>query len=288
MIRLVLDTDANNEIDDQYAIAYLVKSERFDVCGIYACPYLNNKVSTPKEGMEKSYDEIKKILRLSNKFELENKVMKGSTKFLSDEGTPVISEAAKDLIKHALRSTPEKPLVVIAIGCLTNIASALLMEPSIKDLIHIYCLGGVALWLSGTQTEFNFSEDVAAARIVFKKVKNITWIPGPGVASSLTTSEWELRHWLQDKNDLCNYLIEITSNAANEYAKNRPWTRIIWDISAVVAATNNFLMLIEKKINRVVPINGGEFAPYSGEDINYVIQLNRDAIFEDMFYVLSK
>jgi inosine-uridine nucleoside N-ribohydrolase len=43
-------------------------------------------------------------------------------------------------------------------------------------------LGGVALWLSGTQTEFNFSEDVAAARIVFKKVKNITWIPGPGVA----------------------------------------------------------------------------------------------------------
>jgi hypothetical protein len=93
---------------------------------------------------------------------------------------------------------------------------------------------------------------------------------------------------LQDKNDLCNYLIEITSNAANEYAENRPWTRIIWDISAVVAATNNFLMLIEKKINRIVPINGGEFAPYSGEDINYVIQLNRDAVFEDVFYVLSK
>ena len=39
MLRVVLDTDADNEIDDQYAISYLVKSERFDIQGIYACPY---------------------------------------------------------------------------------------------------------------------------------------------------------------------------------------------------------------------------------------------------------
>ena len=287
MLRVVLDTDADNEIDDQYAISYLIKSERFDIQGIYACPYFNEKVKSAEEGMEKSYNEIKKILKLAKYEHLHEKVKKGSNKFLQDEITPVVSDAAKDLIKQALRATPEKPLIVIAIGCLTNIASALLLEPSIKNLIHVYCLGGVALWLAGTQDEFNFFEDPIAARVVFN-TKNITVVPGPGVASALTTSEWELRHWLSNKNELCDYLVEHTCDVANEYAKNKPWTRIIWDISAIVAVINNFMMVNKRKEKRFIPLDGANYAPYNGEDIDYVYQLHRDAIFEDVFSILAK
>ena len=61
--RAVLDTDAFNEIDDQFAIAYALKSpERISLEAIYAAPFLNGKSESPEDGMEKSYDEIRKLL----------------------------------------------------------------------------------------------------------------------------------------------------------------------------------------------------------------------------------
>ena len=65
-IDVVLDTDAYNEIDDQYAISYMIKSkERLNTKAIYAATFFGNgKSSSPKDGMEKSYDEIHKLLSL--------------------------------------------------------------------------------------------------------------------------------------------------------------------------------------------------------------------------------
>ena len=60
---MVLDTDAYNEIDDQFAISYLLKSkEKLNTKAIYAAPFLNNKVSSPAEGMKKVMMKIKKEL----------------------------------------------------------------------------------------------------------------------------------------------------------------------------------------------------------------------------------
>ena len=58
-VDVVLDTDAYNEIDDQYAIAYLLNSEdKLNVKAIYAAPFFNENSKSPKDGMERSYDEI--------------------------------------------------------------------------------------------------------------------------------------------------------------------------------------------------------------------------------------
>lgn len=65
-VDVVLDTDTYNEIDDQYALAYLIKNdEKLKLKAIYAAPFCNNKAATPAIGMQKSYDEIKNILSLS-------------------------------------------------------------------------------------------------------------------------------------------------------------------------------------------------------------------------------
>ena len=59
MADVVLDTDAYNEIDDQFAITYLLKSkDKLNTKAIYAAPFLNEKSVSPKDGMEKSYDEM--------------------------------------------------------------------------------------------------------------------------------------------------------------------------------------------------------------------------------------
>ena len=90
-VDVVLDTDAYNEIDDQFAISYLLKSkEKLNTKAIYAAPFFNSNSESPKDGMEKSYDEIFKLLSL-----LDEKVdvFKGSEKYLDNENTPIISPA---------------------------------------------------------------------------------------------------------------------------------------------------------------------------------------------------
>ena len=70
-VDVVLDTDTYNEIDDQYALAYLLQSgDKLNVKAIYAAPFDNHKSKGPADGMEKSYNEIKNILKLMGREEL--------------------------------------------------------------------------------------------------------------------------------------------------------------------------------------------------------------------------
>ena len=58
-IHVVLDTDTYNEIDDQFALSYMVRSdEKLEVKAIYAAPFSNHHSTGPADGMEKSYQEI--------------------------------------------------------------------------------------------------------------------------------------------------------------------------------------------------------------------------------------
>lgn len=58
-VDVVIDTDTFNEVDDQFALAYLLKNQdRLRLQAIYAAPFLNEKAETPGSGMEKSYQEI--------------------------------------------------------------------------------------------------------------------------------------------------------------------------------------------------------------------------------------
>ena len=64
-VDMVLDTDAYNEIDDQFAISYMLRSEeKLNVKAIYAAPFYNPNSTSPEDGMLRSYDEIKKIISL--------------------------------------------------------------------------------------------------------------------------------------------------------------------------------------------------------------------------------
>ena len=79
VVDVVLDTDTYNEIDDQYALAYLIRSSnKLKIKGIYAAPFSNKKCNSPEAGMEKSYEEIMNILELMNEKELKKIVKKGS------------------------------------------------------------------------------------------------------------------------------------------------------------------------------------------------------------------
>src|SRR6478735_4326038 len=66
-VRVVLDTDTYNEIDDQFALVQMLLSkERFDVEAIYAAPFFNTRAESPGHGIELSYDEILRLLARLN------------------------------------------------------------------------------------------------------------------------------------------------------------------------------------------------------------------------------
>jgi len=182
-VDVVIDTDTYNEIDDQFALAFLIKSkEKLNLAGIYAAPFFNQNSSSPADGMEKSYNEIIKILTLMKRDDLKPLVKRGSEKYLPSEREPVESEAARDLAEKAMGYSPEKPLYVVSIGAITNIASAIILKPEIIDRIVVVWLGGHAHHWPDTR-EFNMMQDVAAARVIF----------GCGVKTPFAITLWIIR-----------------------------------------------------------------------------------------------
>ena len=288
IVDVVLDTDTFNEIDDQFALSYLIKKEKqLNLKAIYAAPFFNEKSTGPEDGMLKSFDEILRVLKLMKREDLNPIVYRGSKSYLPSETKPVISDAAEHLVKLASGYCAEKPLYVVAIGAITNVASALLIKPEIREKIVVVWLGGNSHdW--HTNSEFNLHQDVASARVIFGCGVPLVQLPCMGVVSAFTTSGPELEYWLRGKNELCNYLVDVTTEEAEKHSNISSWTRVIWDVTAVAWLLDGDFMY-----DRIEPSPIPEYDHYYAFDktrhpIRYVYHINRDALFEDLFRTLAE
>lgn len=276
-LNIVLDTDTYNEIDDQFALVYALSStNRLNVEAVYAAPFSNVRAAAPGEGMEKSYEEILRVLSRMG-VSPEGLVFKGSDRYLGSLETPCRSAAALDLVERAMAA--RKPLYVVAIGAITNIASAILLEPRIIEKIVVVWLGGHALYWPHT-VEFNLKQDIQAARLVFDCGVPVIQIPCMAVASHLITSVPELELYLEGKNDIGAYLTEIFRDYQQQY--NR-LTKEIWDISAVAALINPEWVPMEIVHSPVLTDQFTWSVDTRRHFIKTARNLNRDAIFQDMF-----
>lgn len=287
-VDVVIDTDTYNEIDDQFALAYLIKSdEKLNLKAIYAAPFFNSKSSGPADGMEKSYQEILRVLTLMEREDLKEVVFRGSTEYMPSEDEPVLSDAAKDLAERAMNYTEENPLYVIAIGAITNVSSALLLKPEIKDRMVLIWLGGNATHWPHNK-EFNLYQDVAGARIVFGCEVPLVQLPCMGVVSAFTTSGPELEYHLRGKNKLCDYLVDVTTKEALECYGGSTWTRPIWDVTAVAWLLDGDFME-ESLIHSPIPEYDDRYAFDNNRHfIKYVYHIKRDNLFADLFKKLAK
>jgi len=282
-IRMVLDTDTYNEVDDQFALAYALRSpERIQVEAVYAAPFYNNRSSGPKDGMEKSYEEILRILKLlgisSNNF-----VYRGSMDYLQDAKTPQESEAARNLIQRAM-ACKDDPLYVVAIGAITNVASAILMEPKIIDKIVVVWLGGHAFFWPEAR-EFNLMQDIHASRLIFDCGVPLIHIPCAGVTTHLLTTIPELEHYLMGKSEIGSYLTDIVRGYTEEpYG----WSKVIWDV-ATIAWLNNPQWVPTSLVHSPILTDQLTWSFDTGRHfIRSATHIWRDPIFADLFRKLSK
>jgi len=287
-VKAILDTDTFNEIDDQYAVAYMLKCpEKFHVMAFHAAPFSNDKADNPKLGMLKSYDEIKKILELMGRQDLFDIVYKGSEAYLKDEETPVISPAAENLVRLANEMPEGESLYVIAIGAITNVASALLMDPSIKEKIVVVWLGGNAYHMNDNR-EFNLAQDIAGARVLFNCGVPVVQLPCAGVVDKLTISQPEIEYWLKGKNPLCDYLSDITIKEAKRYSSIPTWTRVIWDVAAIAWFLDHDFMQDRLEYSPIPTYDHKIAFSKDRHMIRYVFNINRDKIINDLFSRLTE
>lgn len=285
-IDVVLDTDTYNETDDQFAVGYLLKSkEKLNTKAIYAAPFFNENSKSAKDGMEKSYEEILKILDLANE---KVDVFKGSDNYLPNETTPIISPAACDLVERAKLYSPQNPLYVAVIGAITNIASAILIDPIVAENTVVVWLGGHAHHYPDTK-EFNMYQDIAAARVVMQSGVPLVQLPCIGVVSHFRISKPELEFWLKGKNPLADHLVEYTVKVAEGYAKGKSWTRVIWDATTIGWLLDHDGLFTESVImpTRLPSYDGYYEDTANGFPMRYVYMINRDNLMTDMLKKLA-
>ena len=284
--RIILDTDTYNEVDDQFCLAYcMLAKDKIDLLSVNAAPFLNSRSTSPADGMEQSYNEIFKIMKLVDP-NASIPVYRGSTSFLPDKNTPVESDAADNIIRTVNES--EEPVIIVAIGAITNVASALIKCPELAKKTAVVWLGGHALhyWHN---YEFNLRQDIPAAQVIFDSGIPLVQVPCCGVCTEFRTSVSELKHNLSDKNALCDYLVNIVAGECDKLEKDgHAPSRIIWDVTAaaVLICPENCNMVT---IPRPIVTSDGLYATNTARPhYVYVRELNRDKIYGDLFSKLKK
>lgn len=278
ILQMVLDTDTYNEVDDQFAVVYALRSQaRMRVNALYAAPFFNEMSSGPQDGMEKSYEEILRVLDRMHEPVPDGFVHKGSPCYLPGPETPVESDAAADLVKRAMSA--EEPLYVVAIGAITNVASAILMEPRIMEKIVVVWLGGNALHWPHTW-EFNLQQDVHAARVILDSGVPLVLLPCQGVVTHLTTTVSELERYIDGRSDIGTYLTETVRTCGRE---NEAWSRVIWDVSSI-AWLNNPEWVPTELVHSPILTDQMTWSTDRGRHLIRVArQVDRDRIFTDLF-----
>ena len=280
-VNVILDTDTYNECDDQFALAYMIKSQDiFNIEAITVAPYSHKERNeTVISGREKSYNEILKICNWLN-FDTTNKVFRGAEDYICN-GYDETNDAVNKIIEVALKNNKT---YILAIGAITNVALAIKKEPKIIDKIEVIWLGGHSL-LQNNNLEFNFKQDVSAVRIVFESKVKLTIIPCKNVASNLRTSVYELNHYLKDKSELCNYLINRFYNDGYHGIQER---RVIWDISVIAYMINKEWFTSEDISCPNIKDDTSYELTTNNHKITMINYIDVNKVYEDLFEKLGE
>ncbi|MBT4952065.1 MAG: nucleoside hydrolase [Pelagibacteraceae bacterium] len=285
IVKAILDTDTYNEIDDQFALVQMLFShKRINTLSINAAPFsMNSRSDDPQKGMELSYNEIFRLLEKIN-LKKNNFVFKGSKKYIGFAKTPINSPAADNIIESAIKCSEDDPLYVIAIGAITNVASAILQEPEIINKIVVVWLGGNALYWPNNN-EFNLKQDIGGSQVLFDSGVSLILVPCNGVTSHLMSTVPEIEKYIEPHGKIGKFL----AMRFKEYNDNhKGWSKEIWDMAAISWVLNE-----EWTPTNIIP------SPILLDDktwkfnenrhpVKIVYEIKRDLILQDFIEKLEK
>jgi len=284
--RVIVNTDAKNEADDQYAIVHALLSPTLDVRGLVAAHFGTAKSA---RSMQESREEIDLLLELMN-LAGEVPVANGAATALPDATTPVDSPGAQLIIEESQKASQDDPLYVAFLGPLTDMAAAILLDPAIVDrpvvVVWIGGMGHAGLDASYEGIEFNLRNDIPAANVVFDSGMRLWQVPA-NVYSAVSVSYTELEEKIGGTSKLADYLIEQLVKWNAEWHPGPIEFRSLGDSPAISLILNprggSFRTIPAPRFDQQ-----GTYIPGSGHPVRVCESVDVRFLLEDMFAKIRK
>jgi purine nucleosidase len=159
-VPVILSTDVGNEIDDQWAIVYMLVNPEFDVLGIVSAHAPT--VSPP--AAHTTYRILLEVVENRLKMVSHPPLFEGSSLPLEDSKTPRVNPGVDFIVRVSKPFSKDNRLALLTIGAVTDAGSAILKDPTIVDRIRIVDMRFNG-WPKGGD-EFNIANDVNALKVV--------------------------------------------------------------------------------------------------------------------------
>jgi inosine-uridine nucleoside N-ribohydrolase len=151
---------------------------------------------------------------------------------MTDVTSPVDSPAARHIIARARDGGAGGKLVVLALGAATNLASALLLDPSIADRVVFGFIDGDyndGRWGPGI---YNWKNDIHAVQVLFGSRVDYLHMPAPSVSRDLTVGKREVDRHLKGRGGVWDFLVGRWESHPRAATRER-W--VLWDVALVEA-----------------------------------------------------
>lgn len=227
--RIILDADTGNEVDDLYALSRALIEPTWDVIALNATQWQSSHRAVP-ESMENSFRINEAIVGYLG---VNVPLKRGGPNRMYDWGDQAQhSAAAYELIKQARLTPAGQRLTVVVLGALTNVASALYIDPTIADRLEVYWLGSSYDFERDilSLTEFNCVMDIQALHLMLRSTVRLHIIP-VSTARSLVFGYAETEAQLRGVHPLGNLLID---RWYQQMGGGR-LSRILWDLALIEA-----------------------------------------------------
>ena len=245
-IPLIIDADTANELDDLFAIARAISEPNFNILAINSAQFNNSPLASSNSVMESQLLNQKLASIMKRKDII---LPLGSNNKLISNKSPQISEASEFIIKSAHELKKGEKLNLVILGPCTNIASAIIQDPSIISKIKVYYLG---IWHNVktnfyNKKEFNSGNDPIALELLLN-TKGLDFnLMSATTSQKLIFTKDEVKFNFTNNSSLGRLLIERWGNFNRWWTKEDPDKKswIIWDLALIEAIASPKLALIE-------------------------------------------
>ncbi|WP_296666774.1 nucleoside hydrolase [Demequina sp.] len=235
--RVIVDNDFMGDPDDLFQLVHHLLSPSVEIPLIVASHLHAGEPWDPSENQAANAALVARDVMARMGVDGEDRIVVGAEHALVDPATPRDTPAARAIIAEALRDDP-RPLYYCAGGGLTDLASALLLEPAIAHRMTLVWIGGsehegLGLLAPGVPpAEYNLTIDTPSARAVFGDTAIPIWqIPRPTYRQALVTMA-ELRVGIRPLGAVGAYLYDelaVVGTMLAQHGMNAGETYVLGD-----------------------------------------------------------
>ncbi|MGI8687692.1 MAG: nucleoside hydrolase [Thermomicrobiales bacterium] len=280
-LRVILDCDTANEIDDQFAIAYALGSPSLDVRGVIS---VQNTLIHGASSVERYQGEAERVVALCGK-RASVPCLRGAIGPMETRETPVPSEGLDFLIAEAKQG----PLTIIATGPITDVASLLLVAPAVRENLRVVWLGGfpdAATYTRWRLGELNGRADIAAWRVLFAQPVALLQLPGwPGVAKLIVEYGPYIEELRALDRPIATYLADISAawqEQRSALGYGHETRKILWDVANVAAVIAPAAVIVTPAATPTLDVAGAHDFDHPGRIVDVVTDLDAAWILADL------